>query len=175
MALGGQSRRGRGRVSSGVAAGNGWWRPSGFIGLTWVWVANAGGLSTVTTMTTPSSYAPGACIGSTEVEWSDLSLEFQGGFLQGYRYLRGGFGQIGSLNPPPTGPAVPLLTTAAGATLGMTLAQAQRLYPASDFTMEHGGTIQVSGSSGTLSLEFGSNDPTTRLGEIKGGQPCGDV
>jgi hypothetical protein len=123
----------------------------------------------------PTGYAPGACIGSTEVEWSDLSLEFQGGFLQGYRYLRGGFGQIGSLNPPPTGPAVPLFTTAGGATLGMTLAQVQPLYPASDFTMEHGGTIQVRGSSGTLSLEFDSNDPTTRLGEIKGGQPCGDV
>lgn len=49
---------------------------------------------------------PGPCNGTTEVEWSDLSLEFSHGVLDGYRYLEGGLSDAGTFHPP-TGPGIP--------------------------------------------------------------------
>ncbi|HEU5001725.1 MAG TPA: hypothetical protein VFW71_02960 [Actinomycetota bacterium] len=122
----------------------------------------------------PTGTEPGACSGTTEVEWHDLSVEFQGGTFHGYRYNPGGFAGLGAAAPP-TGTAVPRLQTEAGVTLGMQLGEAQALYPPSAFTMAHGGTISVRGTYGTLAIEFASSAPTATVIEIKGGQPCGDV
>jgi hypothetical protein len=41
----------------------------------------------------------------------------------------------------PSSPSTPLLSTATGATLGMTLAKGRALYPATDLTHEEGGSI----------------------------------
>lgn len=119
---------------------------------------------------------PGPCPGTTEIEWSDLSLEFSRGVLDGYRYLEGGLSSAGELHPP-TGPGSPVLTTATGATLGMTLAEVRPLYPAGDFTMEQGGSIVVPGSKAgdRLFLGFFSSASSTPLTEIKGGSTCGNV
>jgi hypothetical protein len=84
----------------------------------------------------PTSTTPGTCHGTTEVQWNDLSLEFASGSFAGYRYLRGGLAAVGSTSPPSPGPGTPLLKTAAGATLGMTLAQARTLYPPDAFSAE---------------------------------------
>jgi hypothetical protein len=126
--------------------------------------------------TTTTGLATGLCPGRTEVEWGDLAVEFSGGVLDGYRYLDGGLPALGSENPP-MGLGVPVLKTAAGATLGMTLAQAEQLYPASDFTTAQGGAIEVAGvkAGDRLFLGFFENTPTTPLTEIKGGDSCGDA
>lgn len=120
--------------------------------------------------------AAGVCPGRTEVEWGDLSLEFSAGVLAGYRYNEGGFPALGTTRPPP-GPPRPLLTTATGATLGMTLAQVRPLYPNSAFSEEQGGAIVQSGTTigDRLFLGFFESTPSTQLTEIKGGAPCGDV
>ena len=117
----------------------------------------------------------GVCHGTTEVEWGDLSLEFTSGRLTGYRYLRGGLAAVGT-DSHPRGPGDPLLKTSTGATLGMSLRDAQSLYPAADFTEAQGGSIVVPGTTGSdrLVLEFFASDPSTPLTEIKGGTPCGD-
>jgi hypothetical protein len=119
---------------------------------------------------------PGPCNGTTEVEWSDLSLEFSHGVLDGYRYMEGGLSDAGAFHPP-TGPATPVLKTTNGATLGMTLAEVRPLYPASAFSEVQGGAIVVFGtkSGERLFLGFFSTTPTTPLTEIKGGNTCGDV
>lgn len=123
----------------------------------------------------PTATTPGDCRGTTEVEWNDLSLEFSGGAPQGYRYREGGL-PSGSPTPVPTEPGIPLLKTAAGATLGMTLAELRPLYPASDFANEQGGAIRVAGttSGDRLLLGFFDGAPSTPLTEIKGGSTCGD-
>jgi hypothetical protein len=119
---------------------------------------------------------PGPCNGTTEVEWSDLSLEFSHGVLDGYRYMEGGLSDAGAFNSP-TGPGTPVLKTATGATLGMTLAEVRPLYPASAFSEVQGGAIVVLGTKSRerLFLGFFSAAPTTSLTEIKGGSTCGDV
>jgi hypothetical protein len=110
----------------------------------------------------------------TEVHWGDLSLEFHSGKLDGYRYLNGSQTLMGLKAPTPP-PNTPLLRTRAGATIGMTLAQVRALYPPSDFSLAHDGSISVSGGSGTwLLLSFFGTAPSTPLWEIKGGAPCGD-
>ncbi|MGO9342652.1 MAG: hypothetical protein ACLP6E_09060 [Acidimicrobiales bacterium] len=120
--------------------------------------------------------AAGPCNGTTEVEWSDLSLEFADGALDGYRYLIGGLSGAGELHPQ-SGRATPLLKTAAGATLGMTLAKVGTLYPRADFSEEQGGSIVVPGAEAgnRLFLGFFSSTSSTPLAEIKGGNTCGDV
>ncbi len=122
------------------------------------------------------SEVPGPCNGTTEVEWSDLSLEFAHGVLDGYRYLRGGLTDAGKAHPP-AGAAKPLLKTAAGATPGMTLTEVRKLYPRSDFSLEQGGSIVVAGAKTgeRLFLGFFSATSSTPLTEIKGGNTCGDV
>lgn len=119
---------------------------------------------------------PGPCSGTTEVEWSDLSLEFSHGILDGYRYLEGGLSDVGTFHPP-TGPGTPVLKTATGATLGMTLAEVRILYPASAFSEEQGGAIAVAGTKTgeRLFLGFFSTTASTPLTEIKGGSTCGNV
>lgn len=119
---------------------------------------------------------PGPCSGTTEVEWSDLSLEFSHGVLDGYRYLEGGLSDAGTFHPP-TGSGTPVLKTATGATLGMTLVDVRPLYPASAFSEVQGGAIVVPGTKTgeRLFLGFFSTIPTTPLTEIKGGSTCGDV
>ena len=119
---------------------------------------------------------PGPCNGTTEVEWSDLSLEFSHGVLDGYRYLEGGLSDVGTSHLP-TGPGTPVLKTAIGATLGMTLIEVRPLYPASAFSEVQGGAIVVPGTKTgeRLFLGFFSTTPTTPLTEIKGGSTCGDV
>jgi hypothetical protein len=135
--------------------------------------------SAVSTMThylgSPTSTTPGDCSGTTEVQWNDLSLEFSKGTLDGYRYLRGGLPAAGTEHPL-SGTGNPLLKTATGATLRMTLTQVQLLYPAGDFSEEQGGSIVVAGtkSGDRLFLGFFENTPSTPLTEIKGGETCGD-
>jgi hypothetical protein len=123
----------------------------------------------------PTSTDPGSCPGRTEVQWNDLSLEFSGGSFAGYRYLRGGLAGLSATSRPP-GPGTPLLKTAAGATLGMTLAQVRPLYPPEAFNAEQGGRIAIAGAKtgDRLFLGFFDQAPTTPLTEIKGGSPCGD-
>jgi len=138
--------------------------------------------ATVSTMThylgQPTSTVPGNCHSTTEVEWGDLSLEFTSGKFTGYRYIRGGLADVG--NPTTTKPTAPggnpQLSTAAKATLGMTLAQVRTLYPADDFSGVGGGAIVVHGTMGSdrLFLGFFASDPSTPLQEIKGGATCGD-
>ena len=120
--------------------------------------------------------APGPCKGTTEVEWSDLSLEFSHGVLDGYRYLEGGLSDSGMFLPP-TGPGTPVLKTATGATLGMTLAEVRPLYPAGDFSEEQNGSILLAGTKvgERLFLGFFSSTRSTPLIEIKGGNTCGNV
>jgi hypothetical protein len=124
----------------------------------------------------PTSTTPGTCPGTTEVQWNDLSLEFASGSFAGYRYLKGGLAAVGSTSPPSPGPGTPLLKTAAGATLGTTLAQVRPLYPSDAFSAEQGGRIAVAGARAgdRLFLGFFDQAPTTPLTEIKGGSPCGD-
>jgi len=123
----------------------------------------------------PTTTTAGDCKGTTEVQWQDLSLEFSGGALAGYRYLPGGLAAVGTERPP-TGAGQPLLKTSSGATLGMTLAQIRPLYPQGDFSEEQGGAIVVPGSSNgdRLFLGFFANAPATPLEEVKGGHPCGN-
>jgi hypothetical protein len=125
----------------------------------------------------PSSTAPGTCQGTTEVEWNDLSLEFSGGSFAGYRYLRGGLAAVGATSRPSPGPGTPLLKTAAGVTLGMTLAEVRPLYPPEAFSAEQGGRIAVGGTKtgDRLFLGFFDQAPGTPLSEIKGGSPWGDL
>jgi hypothetical protein len=138
--------------------------------------------ATVSTIThylgQPTSTVPGNCHNTTEVEWGDLSLEFTSGKFAGYRYIPGGLAVVG--NPTTTRPTAPggnpQLITAAGATLGMTLAQVRHLYPSDDFSGVGGGAIVVHGTTGSdrLFLGFFASDPSTPLQEIKGGATCGD-
>jgi hypothetical protein len=134
----------------------------------------------VTTMTQslgpPSDTTAGACHGRTEVEWHDLSLEFSSGVLAGYRYPRGGLAAVGTLNRP-GGPSNPSLKTAAGVTLGMTLAEVRPHYAPNEFSEEQGGSISVPGAAtgDRLFLLFGRNVPSTPLVEVKGGEPCRDI
>lgn len=107
-----------------------------------------------------------------------MSLEFTSGKFTGYRYLPGGLAEVG--NPTTTKPIAPggnpQLSTAAGATLGMTLAQVRPLYPAADFSGVGGGAIVAHGTTGSdrLFLGFFASDLSTPLQEIKGGVTCGD-
>ncbi len=120
--------------------------------------------------------APGPCDGRTEVEWNDLSLEFSHGVFDGYRYLEGGLADAGTLHPP-MGPGTPVLKTATGATLGMTLEDVRPFYAAGHFSYEQNGSIVVAGTKEgeRLFLGFFSTTPSTPLREIKGGSTCGDV
>jgi hypothetical protein len=112
----------------------------------------------------------GACPGRTEVQWGDLSLEFSSHTFVGYRYSLGGFNRS-----YPVSPVTPLLRTATGATLEMTLAQVRALYPPSDFSEEHGGSIVVDfGPADQFTLIFYQSSPSTPLQQIKGGETCGD-
>jgi len=122
------------------------------------------------------SGVPGPCNETTEVEWLDLSLEFAQGALDGYRYLIGGLSGAGELHPR-AGRANPLLKTAAGATLGMTLTEVRMLYPRADFSEEQGGSVVLPGAKAgdRLFLGFFSSTSSTPLTEIKGGNTCGDV
>ncbi len=76
---------------------------------------------------------------------------------------------------------MPQLNTAAGATLGVALAELRSLYPAGypagEFSVEQGGSIHVSGTKQNerLFIGFFSSAPSTPLTEIKGGHTCGDV
>ncbi len=126
------------------------------------------------TPTKTTTAAP--CEGKTEVEWSDLSLEFSHGVLDGYRYMEGGLSDAGTFHPP-TGPGTPVLKTATGATLGITLVDVRPLYPTNAFSEVQGGAIVVPGTKTgeRLFLGFFSTTPTTPLTEIKGGSTCGDV
>jgi hypothetical protein len=120
--------------------------------------------------------AAGVCPGRTEVEWGDLSLEFSAGVLAGYRFDVGGFPALGT-HRPPSAPPQPPLTTGAGATLGMPLAEVEPLYPRRAFSEEQGGAIVEPGttSGDRLFLGFFESASSTPLTEIKGGAPCGDV
>ncbi|HXX90543.1 MAG TPA: hypothetical protein VEI83_10015 [Acidimicrobiales bacterium] len=124
---------------------------------------------------TPTTISSGVCKDSTEAQWGDLSLEFRSGTLIGFRYLRGGLAAVGS-SQRPTGAGDPLLKTATGATLGMTLSQVEGLYPPEDFSQEQEGAIVVVGATtgDRLFLGFFANSPSTPLTEVKGGSPCGD-
>lgn len=132
--------------------------------------------------TTPKTLA-GVCPNTTEEDWDDLAVEFSGGVMTGYRYLRGGFPTDPSA-PTTTVPKklqglppIPWLYTATGATLGSVLATVKVQYPKSDFTTEQGGAITVAGSQSgdRLFLGFFSTKSTATLTEVKGGNPCGDV
>jgi len=103
-------------------------------------------------------------------------VEFSADALVGYRYDDGGFSALGTTHRS-SGPPRPLLTTATGATLGMTLARVGTLYPRSAFTEEQGGAIVEPGTTAgdRLFLGFFESAPSTPLTEIKGGAPCGDV
>jgi len=124
----------------------------------------------------PSATPPAPCPGRAEIAWGDLTLEFFHAHLAGYRYNLGG--PLGE-NPPPHGrvTGTPLLKTAKGATLGMTLAQVRPRYPARTFSMVQDGAIVVRGAhdGDQLFLGFFSPDRSTQLLEIKGGATCGVV
>ena len=96
--------------------------------------------------------------------------------LDGYRYLEGGLSDSGMFHPP-TGPGTPVLKTATGATLGMTLAEVRPLYPAGDFSEEQNGSILLAGTKAgeRLFLGFFSSTRSTPLIEIEGGNTCGNV
>ncbi len=117
----------------------------------------------------------GGCPGRTEVHWGDLSVEFYGGTLAGYRYLNGPQTLMGARAPVPK-PNTPALMTAKDATIGMALAQVRALYPPNEFSLEHDGSVIVPGaiSDDRLLLSFFGIGPSTPLWEIKGGAPCGD-
>lgn len=123
----------------------------------------------------------GVCPGTTEEEWSDLAVEFSGGVMTGYRYLRGGFPTGGTTTTVPKAlqdlPPIPWIYTATGATLGSPLAVVKAQYPKADFTTEQGGAVTVAGtqSGDRLFLGFFSTKTTALLAEVKGGHPCGDV
>jgi hypothetical protein len=144
---------------------------------------NTGASETVTENTLsrllgrPTGSVPGVCRGTTELEWTDLSVEFTNGVLTGYRYSLGGFAHLGSVRGPLTGAGRPQLETAKGATLGMTLAKVRTLYPANAFSEEQGGSLVTYGTrvGDRLFLAFFSTSPVTPLAEIKGGNPCGDI
>lgn len=121
----------------------------------------------------PTSTTPGDCIGRTEVQWNDLSLEFSNGVLDGYRYQRGGLTAVG-IEHPPTGAGNPLLKAMTGVTLGMTLGAVRLLYPPGDFSEVQGGAILVPSFNGELFLGFFSDASSTPLTEVKGGRTCGD-
>jgi hypothetical protein len=123
----------------------------------------------------PNQITTGGCLRRIEVEWNDLSLEFYSGRLSGYRYLRGGL-PVDGTTIIPSGPTSPLLTTATGVALGTALGEVRKLYPATDFSYEHGGSIVVPGLSAgdQMALLFFGDLPTTPLVEVKGGQTCGD-
>jgi hypothetical protein len=122
----------------------------------------------------PTATGGSGCLDRTEVHWGDLSLEFRSGRLDGYRYLNGPQTLMGLKVPTPA-PNTPLLRTQTGATIGMTLAQVRALYPPSDFSLAHDGSISVSGVSDTwMLLSFFGTAPSTPLWEIKGGAACGD-
>jgi hypothetical protein len=123
----------------------------------------------------PNQTTTGGCLRRIEVEWNDLSLEFYSGRLSGYRYLRGGL-PVDGTTIIPSGPTSPLLTTATGVALGTALGEVRKLYPATDFSYEHGGSIVVPGLSAgdQMALLFFGDLPTTPLVEVKGGQTCGD-
>jgi hypothetical protein len=109
------------------------------------------------------------------VEWGDLSLEFRNGVFDGYRYRLGGLPGTSVTTVPP-GPGEPLLKTATGATLGMTLAQVRPLYPSLSVSGDQGGSIEIwAANYDRLFLGFFENTATAVLSEIKGGQTCGDV
>lgn len=114
---------------------------------------------------TPHAPTPGVCPGTSEVAWHDLTVEFADGRFAGYRDRATG------------ARSAPRLETAVGATLGMTFARTRALYAPGDVTMAHGGAIVVAGTrtADRLFLGFFDDLPTTRLAEIKGGHPCGDV
>lgn len=82
---------------------------------------------------------------------------------------------MGSKAPFPM-PNTPVLRTATGATLEMSLAKVRALYPPDAFSLEHDGSISVAGTilGDRLLLGFFATNPTTPLWEIKGGAPCGD-
>jgi len=123
----------------------------------------------------PTTTTNGVCAGTTEVQWNDLSLEFSHNLLVGYRYREGGLAAVGS-TPRSTVSGTPVLKTATGATLGVTLAAVRTLYPAKDFSLAQGGSIVVPGAhpGDRLFLGFFSDARTTPLSEVKGGHPCGD-
>ncbi len=146
------------------------------VGTVTVGESQARAIATMTgSLGAPLAIGDGGCHGRAEVHWGDLSLEFSGGTFAGYRYLNGPQTLLGATTSVPK-PNTPLLRTATGATLTMTLAQVRPLYPASDFGMAHDGSIAVRGTipGDRLLLSFFGTNPATPLWEIKGGAPCGD-
>jgi hypothetical protein len=156
--------------SSGVTLG-----PDG-VGTVMVGESQASAMSTMSGyFGAPLVIGGGGCAGRTEVHWGDLSLEFYKDTLAGYRYLNGPQTWLGAKGPVPK-PNTPPLGTAQDATIGMTLAHVRALYPPSDFSLAHDGSIAMPGTSGDwLWLSFFGTRPSTRLWEIKGGAPCGDL
>lgn len=104
---------------------------------------------------------PGPCDGTTEVEWSDLSLEFSHGVLDGYRYREGGLSDAGTFHPP-TGPGTPVLKTATRATLGMAPVEVLPLYLTSAFSEVQGGPSSFPERRRETGCSSGSSAPPRR-------------
>lgn len=111
----------------------------------------------------------------TEVEWGDLAVEFRSNVFSGYRYMKGGYpittpGSPHEAHPPKE--MTPRLATAAGISLGNTLAQVRAAYGKLAFA----GTDRWRAPDGLVFYDDAMHDPeppSSRIVEIKIGT-CGD-
>jgi hypothetical protein len=110
----------------------------------------------------------------TEVVWDGIAAEFRGSTFTGYRYASANQteGMFGAPRVPPS-PGFPRLTTAAGISLGSTLAQVRAAYPVLGLV----GTDRHKTPNGIVFVDNAEHSPaplSSRIVEIKTFSTCGD-
>jgi hypothetical protein len=77
----------------------------------------------------PTGHPSAGCTGKyTQASWHDLIVQFTDGRFTGYRYVADGFDGVSPSLETLHAPVVPMIATAAGATLGSTMAEVRRAY-----------------------------------------------